>query len=195
MARRTGARTGRGTGRRDGQTGRRVGELTDGPTSESADGRNSAQVNVPTSKPEDGRTGEQVSKPTRRMDSRTGRRAGERADEPACLREASLSYLTRVTTEARSETTTEWIRSHVGRRQRYRPTPKGGKLRKALARTRKELTGCFYQLLSGHAAVAEHLVRVGQAQSDRCWWCGSGERQTRFHLLIRCRRWELEIKR
>ena len=25
-------------------------------------------------------------------------------------------------------------------------------------------------------ATAEHLARVGQAPSDQCWWCGSGER-------------------
>ena len=68
-------------------------------------------------------------------------------------------------------------------------------MRKALARTRKELASRFYQLLSGHVAVADHLLRVGQATEDRCWWCGSGERQTRFHLFIKCRRWEPEIKR
>ena len=118
---------------------------------------------------------------------------GERA-EPAYLREASLSHPTRKATEARSEATTERIRSHVRRGRRYRP-PRGGKLRKALARTRKELAGRFYQLLSGHAVVTEHLVRVGQTQSDSCWWCWSGERQTRFHLLVRCRRWEPENKR
>ena len=55
-----------------------------------------------------------------------------------------------------------------------------------LARVRKELAGRFYQLLSGHAAAAEHLRRVGQAPSDRCWCCGSGEGQSRYHLLVRC---------
>ena len=109
---------------------------------------------------------------------------GERAAS-AYLREASLSHLTRKTTEARSDATNEWIRGHVGRRRRYRP-PRGGKLRKALARTRKELAGRFYQLLTGHVATAEHLLRVNQAQSDRCWWCGSGERQPRYHLFVKC---------
>ena len=118
---------------------------------------------------------------------------GERAEQ-TCLREASLSYLTRKTTENRSEATSEWTRTKVGRRRRYRPPP-GGKLRKGLAKVRKELAGRFHQLLSGHAAIAEHLVRAGQAPSDRCWWCESGERQTRFHIFVRCRRWEPEIKR
>ena len=102
--------------------------------------------------------------------------------------------LTRKTTEARSNATAEWIRSHTGRIRRYR-TPKGSKMRKALSRTRKGLAGRFYQLLSGHAATAEHLSRVGQAQSDLCWWCGSGERQSRHHLFVRCQRWGPEIRR
>ena len=60
---------------------------------------------------------------------------------------------------------------------------------------RKELARRFYQLLSGNPATAPHLLRIGQAPNDRCWWCGSGERQTRHHLLIRCRRWTPEIRR
>ena len=93
----------------------------------------------------------------------TARRAAEDRREmapPEYLKEASLSHL-RTTTEARSAATAEWIRAHSGRRRRYRP-PKGGKMRKALSKTRKEVASRFYQLLSGHAAVAEHLKRAGQ---------------------------------
>ena len=68
-------------------------------------------------------------------------------------------------------------------------------MRKALAKNRKELAERYYQLLSGHAATAEHLLRVGQASNDQCFWCGSGERQTRFDLFVKCRRWEPEIRR
>ena len=60
---------------------------------------------------------------------------------------------------------------------------------------RKELAGRYYQLLSGHAATVDRPVRVGQALSDRCWECGSGERQSRYHLLVRCRRWVPKIRR
>ena len=126
----------------------------------------------------------------------TAKRAAEDLEERAevsYLREASLSYLRRVTTENRTKATAEWIRERSGRQRRYRP-PKGGRMRKALNRTRKELAGRYYQLLSGHAAVAEHLKRVGQMQSDRCFWCGTGERQTRFHLFVKCRRWKPEIE-
>ena len=116
----------------------------------------------------------------------------ERA-EMAYLNEASLSHLTRVTTENRSSATADWIRTRSGRHRRYRP-PKGGKMRKELGKTRKELASRFYQLLSGHAATAEHLRRVGQADSDRCFWCGSEAVQTRHHLFMVCRRWRPEIK-
>ena len=61
-------------------------------------------------------------------------------------------------------------------------------MRKDLGKARKELAGRLYQLLSGHAATAEHLKRVGQADSEACFWCGSGEKQTRYHLFVKCRR-------
>ena len=96
---------------------------------------------------------------------------GERGEDGVgldYLREASLSHLVRIATERRFEATSEWIQRHTGHRRRYRP-PKGGKMRKALARTRKELAGRFHQLLSGHAATTEHLLRVGQASSDYCF--------------------------
>ena len=112
-------------------------------------------------------------------------RRGEEVADPTYLRGASLSHLTRGITEARTEATSEWIRGHVGQRQRHRP-PKGGRMRKALGRARKELEGRFYQLLSGHAAVGERLRRVGQTTSDLFWWCGSGESQTRYHLFVKC---------
>ena len=119
---------------------------------------------------------------------------GEELAEPAYLREASLSHPTRVSTEASSTSTGRWIRGHVKRKHRYRPPP-GGRLRRGLGRVRKELAGRFYQLLSGHVATAPHLQRFGQATSDKCWWCGTGERQTRHRLFIRCRRWSPEIRR
>ena len=45
----------------------------------------------------------------------------EELADPAYLQEASLSHLTRVSTEARSTSTGEWIRDHVKRKHRYRP--------------------------------------------------------------------------
>ena len=30
--------------------------------------------------------------------------------------------------------------------------------------------------------------------SDKCWWCGQDERQTRHHLFVNCMAWELQTK-
>ena len=60
--------------------------------------------------------------------------------EQSYLMEANLTHLTRKMTEARSNATMDWIRNHTGQRCRYH-LPRGGKVRKALARTRKELVG------------------------------------------------------
>ena len=84
--------------------------------------------------------------------------------------------------------------NHVKRKHQYHPSP-GGNLRRGLSRVRKELARRYYQLLMGHAATAEYLMRVGQSPSSKCWWCGSGERQSRYHLFIRFRRWAPEIRR
>ena len=61
----------------------------------------------------------------------TAKRAAEDLEERAevsYLREASLSYLRRVTTENRTKATADWIRERSGRQRRYRP-PKGSKMR------------------------------------------------------------------
>ena len=94
---------------------------------------------------------------------RAARGAAEEREERAettYLKEASQSHRTRVTTDNRANATADWIRTRVGQHRQYRP-PKGGRIRKELGKTRKELASRFFQLLSGHAATAEHLRRVG----------------------------------
>ena len=84
------------------------------------------------------------------------RRAAERREgraSPDYLREASLAHLTRISTERRVADRGRWIREHVGRKHRY-CTPPGGKMRKELGKVKKERAARFYQLLSGHAAMA-----------------------------------------
>ena len=99
---------------------------------------------------------------------------------------ASLSYMTRTATEARSQTTADWISSRVGAR-RYRPPPERGLRHQHLRSVRKELSGRSYQFLSGHAAIGSYLHgKIHKIDSDRCWWCGTGECQPRFHLVARC---------
>ena len=62
--------------------------------------------------------------------------------KPQYLGEASLSYLARKTTEARSKATGEWIRDHVGKTPL--PLSPRGRLHKGLGRVRNELAGRFY---------------------------------------------------
>ena len=47
----------------------------------------------------------------------------------------------------------------------------------------------FYQFLSGHANIGSYLHRMELVDDDTCWWCDTGERQTRFHLVASCPSW------
>ena len=47
----------------------------------------------------------------------------------------------------------------------------------------------FYQFLSGHANIGSYLHRMELVDDDTCWWCDTGERQTRFHLVASCPAW------
>ena len=54
----------------------------------------------------------------------------------------------------------------------------------------KGVSSGFFQLLSEHASVGSYLdERTGTIQSNKCWWCGSGGRQSRHHLSMRCSPW------
>ena len=63
-------------------------------------------------------------------------------ETPTELRdEASLSYMTRTATEARSRASEEWIKGNVRAERRYSPPPGKGLCRKHLRYVRKELAG------------------------------------------------------
>ena len=110
------------------------------------------------------------------------------------LRGASFAHMTRRATEARSAGVAKWIGDHVKSKRRYTP-PKEPKLRKELRHERKALADCYYQLLSGHAATGDYLCnKIHQLSSDKCWWCGQDERQTRHHLFVNCAAWKPQIK-
>ena len=102
--------------------------------------------------------------------------------------------MTRVATEARSRETADWIREHVRPERKYRPPPGRG-LRPQLRRVRKTLAGRYYQLLSGHAATGTHRLQFGMTDTSECWWCTSGEPQSRHHLFARCRAWAPQARR
>ena len=101
--------------------------------------------------------------------------------------------MARGATEARSTGVSKWVVDHTNRRRRY-SLPKGQKLRKELRHERKAFAGRYYQLLSEHAATGDYLCRrVHKLPSDRCWWCGRDERQTRHHLFVNCEAWRPQI--
>jgi hypothetical protein len=54
------------------------------------------------------------------------------------------------------------------------------------------LAAVFLQLASGHALIGAHLVRIKKKESDVCWWCDSGKKQTRGHLFGGCKAWKRE---
>ena len=96
--------------------------------------------------------------------------------------------------EARSQSTGEWIRRHVKAERRYRP-PRRGRVRKHLQREGKGIAGRFFQLLSGHATIGPYLAeKIKTIQSDKSWWCSSGERQPRNHLFVKCWAWAVQME-
>jgi hypothetical protein len=49
--------------------------------------------------------------------------------------------------------------------------------------------------MMGHAVIASYLkYKIKTSDSDTCWWCDIGIRQTREHLFKECLHWKKEIK-
>ena len=52
------------------------------------------------------------------------------------------------------------------------------------------MAGRFCQFLSGRATIGENLHdKIHMIDCDRCWWCNTGERQSRFYLVAGCPTW------
>jgi hypothetical protein len=104
---------------------------------------------------------------------------------------ASLAHINRLATETQSRLTKEWIQDKLKDSRSYLPKSKWG-IRAALKKVPKRTAAVFLQLASGHALVGTHLVRIKKKESDACWWCDSGKKQTRGHLFGGCRAWKRE---
>ena len=90
--------------------------------------------------------------------------------------------------------TRAWTTSHVRSSRRYQP-PRDSNICLKLRKERKELAGCSYQLLTGHASIDVYLAgMVHTIRSSERWWCGSGEQQPRHHFFVNCRAWAIQIK-
>ena len=110
------------------------------------------------------------------------------------LRETSFARMARMAAEARSAGASKWIVDHAKSKHHY-ISPKGPKLRKELRHERKAFAGRCYQLLSRRAATGDYLCnKIHKPSSDKCWWCGQDESQTRHHLFVNCAAWKPQIK-
>ena len=63
-----------------------------------------------------------------------------------------------------------------------------------LKREGKAVASRYHQLLTGDTLIAPFLRdKLKKTDSDQCWWCETGKRQTRDHLFKECGRWKTEI--
>jgi hypothetical protein len=110
------------------------------------------------------------------------------------MRTASLTYLTRKTTETRTRATKEWIETRTAKSKAYIPRNQMG-LRKNLHHEKKEVASRFHQLLLGHTITAPYLKeKLRKSEMDTYLWCESGRKQTRDHLFKECSTWKIEIR-
>lgn len=108
--------------------------------------------------------------------------------------EASLAFLKRKTSEVRRPATKEWMRDRTSKSTAYIPWEKEG-IGKNLRNEKKGVAARYCQLMTGHAVIAPYLKeKLKKRDSDACWWCESGRRQTRDYLFKECSRWKNEIK-
>ena len=66
----------------------------------------------------------------------------------------------------------EWANGGVERSQGYKPR------REKLSAGDSNASGCFQVLLGPAAKGAYSCNRVGKIPSNRCWWCGRGEKNS-----------------
>lgn len=58
------------------------------------------------------------------------------------------------------------------------------------------MASLYYRSLSGHAASGSYLCdKIGKIASSECWCCRSGERQSSFHLIVRCIAWDSQARK
>ncbi|KAA8896256.1 hypothetical protein FN846DRAFT_994051 [Sphaerosporella brunnea] len=94
----------------------------------------------------------------------------------------------------RSSGTKQWIRQSTSLRASHIPRKETG-VRPALNREREALASRYFQFLTGHAITAPYLKdKLRKRDSDECWFCLSGKRQSRDHLFKECDRWLPQIR-
>jgi hypothetical protein len=108
--------------------------------------------------------------------------------------EASLAFLQRTTQEKKKRKTKEWLKEKLKGSRVYILKEKEG-IRQHLRSERKETAMRYYQLMTGHAAIAPYLKNnVKNGDSEECWWYQSGKKQSREHLFKECPKWKPQIR-
>jgi hypothetical protein len=68
----------------------------------------------------------------------------------------------------------------------YIPREKEG-MRVQVKNEKKGTAARYYQLMTGHAVIAPYLKnKLRKRESEECWWCQEGKRQSREHLFKEC---------
>jgi ribonuclease HI len=101
----------------------------------------------------------------------------------------TLAHVARGVTEKKWHEHLAWVKERC-HGKRYYHLKESQHTDSVAARARKAVASRFYQLRMGKARIGTYLAMVGQAEDDKCWWCGSGASQTREHLFKHCSRWK-----
>ena len=98
------------------------------------------------------------------------------------LTQASLSYMSRSATEARSRSSAELIASHARTERRYRPPPGCGLCRQHLRNTRGWSGGTISPSSAIDLSGRTFKDKLHKVDSDRCWWAWHHDRgRERLH--------------
>jgi hypothetical protein len=83
--------------------------------------------------------------------------------------EASLAFLKRITQEEKKRKTKEWLKEKIKGSRAYILKEKEG-IRQYLRSERRETAMRYYQLITGHVAIALYLKnKVKNGDSEECW--------------------------
>jgi ribonuclease HI len=101
----------------------------------------------------------------------------------------TLAHVARGVTEKKWHEHLAWVKERC-HGKRYYHLKESQRADPVASHARKAVASRFYQLRMGKARIGPYLAMVGQAENDKCWWCGSGASQTREHLFKHCSRWK-----
>ncbi|KAI5788746.1 ribonuclease H-like domain-containing protein [Pyronema domesticum] len=109
----------------------------------------------------------------------------------------SIIYGSLVLAINRCKVTLRWVPAHKGVPGNEKADQLAKKAAKHPEEEREEggVAARYYQLMAGHPVMASYLKdKLKMRDSDVCWWCALGRRQTHEYFFKECSRWKGEIK-